>query len=54
MSREEFIQKLQEEVERRMQVRIAMAKITLVADRTQKNAFSVISNERFEMRVSNN
>ena len=54
MSREEFIQKLQAEVERQMRVRIAIAKITLIAERTQKNAFSVLSNERFEMKVSNN
>jgi hypothetical protein len=54
MSREEFIQKLQEEVERRMQMRIAIAKITLIAERTQKNAFSILSNDRFEMKVANN
>ena len=54
MSREEFIQRVNAEIERQMQMRIAMAKLTLIADRTQKNAFSTLSNERFEMRVSNN
>ena len=54
MSREEFIQKLQEEVERQMQMRIAIAKLTLIAERVQTNAFSTLSNDRFEMKVSNN
>lgn len=54
MSREEFIQKLQAEVERQMQLRMAIAKLTLIADRTQKNAFSVLSSNRFEMKVANN
>jgi hypothetical protein len=53
MSREEFIQRVNAEIERQMQMRIAMAKLTLIAERTQ-NAFSTLSNDRFEMRVSNN
>ena len=54
MSREEVIQKLQAEVERQMQMRMAIVKLTLIADRTQKNAFSVLSSDRFEMKVANN
>lgn len=54
MSREEFLNRLSQEVERQMRLRIAMAKITLIAERTQTNAFSTLSNERFEMKVSNN
>jgi len=54
MSREEFIQKVNEEIERQMRLSIAMAKLTQIADRTQKNAFSVLSSDRFEMKVANN
>jgi hypothetical protein len=54
MSREEFIQKVNAEIERQMQMQIAMAKLTQIAERTQTNAFSILSNDKFGMRVSNN
>jgi hypothetical protein len=54
MSREEFIQKVNEEIERQMRLSIAMVKLTQIAERTQKNAFSILSNDKFGMRVSNN
>ena len=54
MSREEFIQRVNAEIERQMQMRLAMVKLTLIAEKVQTNAFSTLSNERFEMKVSNN
>jgi hypothetical protein len=54
MNREEFIQRLFAEVQKEMQIRIAMLKMTNIAVKKQKNAFETLSSDRFKMVLSNN
>jgi hypothetical protein len=54
MNREDFNQRLKAEIERQMRLRLAIVNLTIIAEKTQKKAFEVISNERFEMTVSTN
>ena len=54
MNKEEFFNRLSQEVERQMRLRIAMMKLTHFALKTQTKAFETLSNERFEVVIGNN
>jgi hypothetical protein len=51
---QEFIQRLKAEVERQHRLRVAMMKLTLIAEFSQTTAFSQMSGEKYDLKVCNN
>ena len=50
MSREEFFNRVAQEIEKQMRIKALLLKRAIIAEKKQKT-FEILSNDRFEMKV---